>query len=97
MNKDNLILLAPFCLHHGIEVSFVTTLQEYDLIEIVVVEEQYYFPVEQLAALEKIIRLHYELDINLEGIDVILHLLNQIETYQSELRAAQNKLGFFEK
>ena len=42
------------------------------------------------------IRLHYELGINLEGIDVIYNLLKQIDHLQSELEIAKNKLNFYD-
>ena len=41
--------------------------------------------------------MHYDLKINLEGIDAIYHLLNKIETLQQNLTATQNKLRLFEK
>lgn len=97
MNSQDLILIDLFCQHHGIEVQFISTLKEYGLVEIIIREEKEYFPLEQLAALEKIIRLHYELEINLEGIDVIMNLLHQMDEFKNQLLVAQNKLSFFEK
>jgi len=37
-------------------------------------------------------RFHYDLNINIEGIDAITHLLQQIEDLQQELIATKNKL-----
>ena len=42
-------------------------------------------------------RLHYELDINMEGIDAISNLLLKIDNLQQELTAAKNKLRLFEE
>ncbi len=97
MDSEDLILIDLFCLHHGIEVNFISALKEYGMIEIIVVEEKEYFPAEKLAAIEKIIRLHQDLEINLEGIDVIMNLLNQINDFKSQLVITQNKLEFFKK
>lgn len=97
MNKDELIQIELFCLHHGIEITFISALKDYGMIEIFVLEEKEYFSLEQLSHIEKIIRLHYDLDINMEGIDVIMNLLNQIDAFQNQLRSAQNRLDFFEK
>ena len=97
MNSQDLIQIDLFCQHHNIEVTFITALKEYGMIEIIVMEKKDYFSKEQLATIEKIIRLHHDLEINLEGIDVIMNLLNQIEEYKSELILSQNKLTFFEK
>lgn len=97
MNKENLILIEHFCLHHGIDPAFIVALKEFDMIEILVLEEKQYFSAAQLAKIEKIIRLHHELEINLEGIDIIMNLLDQLDDYKSQLTNARNKLDFFEK
>jgi hypothetical protein len=41
-------------------------------------------------------RMHYDLDINMEGIDVISHLLKRMNSLQDELRLTQNKLRLYE-
>ena len=42
------------------------------------------------------IRLHYDLDINLEGIETIFHLLERIETLQHEMHELRKKIGLYE-
>ena len=97
MDSEDLILIDLFCLHHGIEVNFISAMKEYGMIEIIVVEEKEYFSLEQLPSIEKIIRLHNDLEINLEGIDIIMNLLNQIDDLKNQLVITQNKLDFFKK
>ncbi len=45
---------------------------------------------------EKIMRLHFDLNINLEGIDVIINLLQQIETLQEEITQLKRRLSLYE-
>lgn len=97
MDNINLIQIKQFCLYHEIEDTFISNLNNYGLIEIVVIEEEHYLQPEQLPAIEKMIRMHYDLKINLEGIDAITHLLNKIEVLQKNLTATQNKLRLFEQ
>ncbi|WP_456314339.1 chaperone modulator CbpM [Pseudomonas shirazensis] len=97
MNSTNLIQIKQFCLYHEIENTFITELYNYGLVEIIIQEEDEYLQPEQLPAIEKMIRLHYDLKINMEGIDAIAHLLNKIETLQQNLTATQNKLRLFEQ
>lgn len=97
MNSQDLIPIDIFCQHHDIEVTFITALKEYGLIEIIVLKKKEYFFLEQLATIEKIIRLHQDLEINLEGIDVIMNLLKQIDDYKNQIQLSQNKLDFLEK
>ncbi len=96
MNSKNLIQIKQFCVYHEIENTFITELHNYGLVEIIIEEEDEYLQQEQLPALEKMIRLHYDLKINLEGIDAIYHLLNKIEVLQQNLTTTQNKLRLFE-
>lgn len=94
-NKQ-LILVAHFCTWHEVSPAFVQLLREYGLVNIVLQDNQEYFEQEQLPEVEKMARLHYEMDINLEGIEVINHLLQKIHTLQSEVRKLNNRPDFTE-
>ncbi|MDA6071275.1 chaperone modulator CbpM [Flavobacterium sp. AC] len=96
MNSKNLIQIKQFCLYHEIDNTFITDLHNYGLVQIIILEEDEYLQPEQLPAVEKMIRLHYDLKINLEGIDAIANLLNKIEVLQQNLTATQNKLRLYE-
>ena len=95
MRNDNLVLIAQFCLHHHVEPSFMLSLHEFGLLQIIEINEEYYLNFDELNKVEKIIRLHNELGINFEGIDVIDALLQRIETLQTELAVAKNRLVIF--
>ncbi|RKR08539.1 MerR-like DNA binding protein [Flavobacterium sp. 90] len=97
MNSKNLIQIKQFCVYHEIENTFITELHNYGLVQIIVLEEDEYLQPEQLPAVEKMIRLHYDLKINIEGIDVIANLLDKIETLQQNLTTTQNKLRLYEQ
>lgn len=92
MKTETLILVKQFCVSHDIDITFITALQNFGLIEIIFVEENQYLDPQQLKEVEKMIRLHYDLEVNLEGIDIITNLLKRIENLQIELVTAQNKL-----
>ena len=92
MPTKNLIALDAVCTNHNIEISFISSLQQTGLIEITTIEETKFIDTDQLHQLEKLIRLYYELDINLEGIEVILHLLQRINSLQDEIVTLNNRL-----
>ena len=92
MKTEDLIPVKDFCLHHNIEYSFVNMLQNSGLITITSVKRSLFIQSDDLRKLEKFVRLHYELDINLEGIETINHLLNKIEEMQKEIIQLQNTL-----
>jgi hypothetical protein len=92
----NLIPAVEFCASHNIEVSFIRSLQQTGLIEISSVEETIYIHESQLQDLERIIHLYFELDINLEGIETINHLLRRINYMQDEITSLRNRLSLYE-
>lgn len=96
MQIENLISVDVFCANHNIEISFVHTLQQHGMIEIATVKEVEFIDLDQLQQLEKILRFHFELDINLEGIETITHLLQRMNSMQDEIISLKNKLRFFE-
>ena len=91
-----MVPVTEFCIHHNIELSFIHSLKEYDMIETVLKEEKIYLPISELPRLEKIIRLHFDLDINLEGIETITHLLKRIELMQERITQLTNRLKVLE-
>lgn len=97
MQTEYLIAVDKFCACHNIEISFISSLQHNGLIEITTIEEADFIDAEQLPQLEKIVRFHYELDINLEGIETITHLLNRLNIVQEKNKALRNRLRLYEK
>ncbi len=94
--KRNLISIDDFCSSCNVETSFINTLNQTGLIEITSVEENLYINIDHMPQLEKIVRLHYELDINLEGIETIIHLLHRINGLQDEITQLRNRLELYE-
>ncbi len=66
------------------------------MIEIVTIQETQCIHKVQIKDIEKLMRLHFELDINLEGIDAVYNLLKQVESLQEEIIELTNKLKFYE-
>lgn len=96
MKTLELISAKDFCLHHQIEVDFLQSLHQFGLIEITTQDENYFFDSEQVEEIEKIIRLHYDLQVNFEGIDVIQNLLHKMEMLQEEMTQLKSRLRLHE-
>lgn len=90
-----MILAQEFCTHYQVEMNFIHSLQEFGLVEVISNEGNDYLSADQLNELEKMIRLHYDLNVNVEGIDVILHLLEQLDEAQRETNELRNQLKFY--
>jgi MerR HTH family regulatory protein len=96
MQNEDMVPASEFCVYHNIELSFIYSLSEHGLIETVLVEEKIFLPLSQLERLEKFVRLHFELDINLEGIETINHLLEKVTTMQDQITQLSNRLKAYE-
>jgi chaperone modulatory protein CbpM len=96
MQTTHLISADEFCIHHQVEYSFITSLHQLGLIEVKTIEESRFIDSEKLIELEKFVRLHYDLDINLEGIEAITYLLQRVKSLTDEVNTLRNKLSFYE-
>jgi hypothetical protein len=75
MVNEELIAIQEFCASRNVEISFVQSLSESGLLETITIEETAFISGEQLPELDKLVRFHYDMDINLEGIETIYHLV----------------------
>ncbi|TBW27868.1 chaperone modulator CbpM [Gramella sp. KN1008] len=96
MKKEDLIPAEEICIRYEVEHQFVSSLSEIGIIEIITIEDAEYVHCDYLGDFEKMIRLHRDLDINLEGLEAINHLLKRIRELQKDNRRLKNRLGLYE-
>ena len=96
METENLISIHQFCDHHKIEHTLIFSLNEHDLVQLILLDNVAYIHFDEIPILEKIIRLHFDLSINFEGIGVIIQLLNKNERLEEELTRLRQKLEILE-
>ena len=97
MENADLIVIALFCNASQIEINFIDDLEAFGLIEITIQNEIKYINKNQLVTLEKIIRLHNDLKINNEGIDIILNLQEKENQLLTEINYLKNRLSLYEE
>ncbi len=89
-------LLYSECLRiYEVEESFIESLHEVGLIQVIDQEEERFIEYDDLSDLEQFIRWHYEMDINVEGIDALRHMLERVRSLQSEVEQLRNELRFY--
>lgn len=96
MQTEPLISVRDFCVHHHIEVTFIHTLANNGLIETTTIEQTTYVHPEQVGLLEKFVRLHQDLHIHPDDLDVVSDLLERVERLQQEVHQIRNRLIFYE-
>jgi len=96
MRTENLIAVSDFCVYHNVEYTFIDHLQEAGLIEVTVVNQTICIPTDEIQKLERLTRLHTQLEINEPGVIAIDSLLQKVENMQHELAVLRNRLRLYE-
>jgi hypothetical protein len=96
MPDEEIIPLETFCSYYQVERSFIETLESHGLISISYRENQWFIPRDEVVELEKYSRMYYELNINVEGIDAVNHLLEKIKQLQQETEFLKARLRIYE-
>lgn len=96
MQTEDLILLNEYCNRHQVELTFIRSLGSSGLIDLQIEDDRYCIPEYQFPQLEKLSRLYYEMDINLEGIETICYLLDRMAEMQQQINQLSNKLKLYE-
>ncbi len=97
MTQEQLITIQTFCSNYDIEFTFINSLSEYGLIEITTIDKIDYLPQNKILEIEKMLRLHNDLGVNLEGIDVIYNLTEKVKSLQEEINYLKNRIQFYEE
>lgn len=97
MVEPYFISTKTICLQYNIEITFVEELSEIGLLQLEIFEEDRYIHQDQIGDLEKMIRLHEELNLNLEAIDVVFNLLQKEIELKKEVNALKNRLRLYER
>ena len=96
MSRENLIPIEQLCVHYEIEMSFFYELQDFNIIEILSIEDLNFIHEDKISIVEKVVRMQKDLHINLEGVDTVLNLLDKINDLQIELNSVKNRLRLYE-
>lgn len=96
MSSEELIPAREFCTFHHVELSFIHNLHDSGLIGMTIQDGIAFLPTDELPALEKFVRWHYELSINPEGIEALSHVLQRVERLLDENRLLRTRLRRYE-
>lgn len=80
---------------YQVEETFLDSLQNSGLIEIQIEEEDRYIDFDYLHDIEQFVRWYYELEINIEGIEALHHMLQQVRELQSDVEQLRGELRFY--
>lgn len=78
---------------YNIEITFFDDLVSYGLLNIETENDVKYLLYEDLSDFEKFTNWHYDLDVNLPGLEVINNMLTKMKELQNRNRELMNKLN----
>lgn len=92
MENNDKLTIEECSQHYNIAASFIFDLDDHGLIVLTREEQVTYVHYDQLPLLEKYMRLHFDLQINMEGLEAISHLLNRVQLLQATIRQLGGQL-----
>jgi hypothetical protein len=95
MDTKTYISVSHLCTQYQITEQLFKKFHDTGLLKIITIEEKPCITIKSIQKVEKILRLHQDLKVNPEGIDVILNLLKKIDTLSSEVVTLQRKLEIY--
>lgn len=96
MVKEQYILVKHYCRQTKTEDRFIYELHEHGLIHCQEIESERYILADDISEIDRISRLHYDLGINLEGIEALNHMLERMQQLERELNILQSRLNLYE-
>ena len=96
MAREKYILVSHFCQQTHIEDTFVKNLHEYGLVRIEEKQNDIFIDEKDISEIERMFRLHKDLSINFEGLDVINQMLNRIQKMENEINLFKKRLKLYE-
>lgn len=96
MRTENLITVNDFCVYHNVEYTFIDYLADAGLVKVTTVNKTSCIPLDEIQKLERLVRLHNELDINEPGLATINNLLQKLEDMEQEMNVLRSKLNIYE-
>ncbi len=85
------ISLQTYCTFHEIEPVFILDLHQQGLVELALQNNEYFILEHHLPQIERYIQFHYELGINIEGLEVINGLLDRITDLQAQINQLNHR------
>ncbi|MBL4592498.1 MAG: chaperone modulator CbpM [Flavobacteriales bacterium] len=96
MENQEYIPIHQLCTTYQVEITFFNELNEVGLIEITTIAEKQCLHQDNISDVEKMIRMHLDLEVNIQGIDVVFNLLQKVDKLQEKLIATENRLRIYE-
>jgi DNA-binding transcriptional MerR regulator len=94
--NTKLYALSEYSIIHQVDPSFIQSLEEEGLINVIEKDKNSYVEEEQLHRLEIFTRWHVQMGINTEGIDAMWNLMDRLKQINTDLHHVRQRLRLYE-
>lgn len=85
--EATLFKIVDICRSNNIEAAFIKELHQNGLIEIMIIESQEFVHEDEVARIQKYQNWHYDLELNIQGIEIVQQLLYKIEALKQQVKS----------
>lgn len=93
----NYIAIEELCRHYGVEIRLIQEFADFGLVRLQTSEAGPTVAVSEVKQLERMLRLALDLDLNPEGIDVILNMRQEMQRLRRKTQKLENRLRQLEQ
>lgn len=93
MEAENYIAVKDFCERHNLKEPLILAFDEYNLIHLNQVGEEYFMLENEIEKVERMVRLCHEFNISLDDKEVVYYLMRRVIKLQCELMVMKKRLG----
>ncbi|MBB5634935.1 uncharacterized protein YlzI (FlbEa/FlbD family) [Pedobacter cryoconitis] len=94
--ETELITIRDYCINYAIDPSFIHELEESGLLTLTIIDGDKFIHFEQLMEMDRFIHFHYDLEINVAGIEAIVNLLQKVRHMQHEIEILRTHIHVHE-
>lgn len=95
--QTDMITVKEYCVQYHTEPGFIDALEQNGLISLVIVETEPCIHYDELHNLETYSRWYYDMNINVEGIDALINVLNKMKQLQRQVDLLRSRLSVYEQ
>ena len=95
MLNNEFVQAELFCNTYSINFALVESWQKMGLVHLIELENKQHIPLDQIQKLEQLLRLHLDLDIQLQDVDIVYNLIEKLKTLQSENLMLKQQLNLY--
>lgn len=94
---EGYIKVVDYCARGVVDNAFLMALRNEGVLRLIEIEEEYYIEEDLLTDVDMFCRWHYDLGVNIAGIDAMRHMLQKLLEMQNDINDLYSELRVFKR